>query len=205
MTATPSLFAPYRNPPAYELFTAWLDPYRHRAVSALRLQPGEVVLDVGCGTGLNFAPIQAAIGPTGRLVGIEPGPDMLARARARVEGAGWANVSLVEASAEQAAIPGPADAVLFSFAHDVLRSPKALANVLGAVRPGGRLATVGPKWTALWPPLNLLVWQVACQFVTTLEGFARPWSELERAVPALGVEEACFGCIYLAWGTLPED
>jgi ubiquinone/menaquinone biosynthesis C-methylase UbiE len=205
MTTKPSLFAPYRNPPAYELFTAWLDPYRHRAVSALRLQPGEVVLDVGCGTGLSFAPIQAAIGPTGRLVGIEPSPDMLARARARVEAAGWANVSLVEASAEQAAVPGSADAVLFCFAHDVLRSPKALANVLGAVRTGGRLATVGPKWTALWPPLNLLVWQVASQFVTTLEGFARPWSELERAVPGLCVEEACFGCIYLAWGDLPGD
>jgi ubiquinone/menaquinone biosynthesis C-methylase UbiE len=205
MTSKPSQLSPYRNPPAYELFTTWLEPYRHRAVSALRLQPGELVLDVGCGTGLSFAAIQAAIGPGGRLVGIEPSPEMLARARTRVEAAGWTNVSLVEAGAEQAAVPGPVDAVLFSFAHDVLRSPKALANVLGAARPGGRVATVGPKWTGLWPPLNLLVWQVASQFLTTLEGLARPWSELERVVPELCVEEACFGCIYLAWGDLPGD
>jgi acyl dehydratase/ubiquinone/menaquinone biosynthesis C-methylase UbiE len=188
---------------SYDLTTAWLEPYRHRAVSHLRLQPGEVVLDVGCGTGMSFEPIQAAIGPSGRLVGIEPSPEMLAAARARVEAAGWDNVTLVEASAEDATVPGPVDAVLFAFAHDVTRSSKALANVLGQVRPGGRLAAAGPKWTAFVPQLNPLVWQVARQYVTTFEGFRRPWAELERAVPDLWVEEAYFGCVYLAWGGLP--
>ena len=188
---------------SYDLTTAWLEPYRHRAVSHLRLQPGEVVLDVGCGTGLSFEPIQAAIGRSGRLVGIEPSPEMLAGARARVEAAGWANVTLLEASAEEACVPGPVDAVLFAFTHDVMRSPKALANVLGQGRPGGRLAAAGPKWTAFAPQLNPLVWQVARQYVTSFEGFRRPWAELERVVPDLWVEEAYFGCVYLAWGGLP--
>jgi acyl dehydratase/ubiquinone/menaquinone biosynthesis C-methylase UbiE len=188
---------------SYDLTTAWLEPYRHRAVSHLRLQPGDVVVDVGCGTGMSFEPIQAAIGPSGRLVGIEPCPEMLAGARARVEAAGWDNVALLEASAEAATVPGPVDAVLFAFTHDVMRSPKALANVLGQVRSGGRLAAAGPKWTAFAPQLNPLVWQVARQYVTSFEGFRRPWAELERVVPDLWVEEAYFGCVYLAWGGLP--
>jgi acyl dehydratase/ubiquinone/menaquinone biosynthesis C-methylase UbiE len=189
---------------SYDLSTAWLEPYRRRAVSQLRLQPGDVVLDVGCGTGLNFESIQGAIGPAGRLIGIDPSPEMLAAARVRVDAAGWANVTLLEACAEEATVEGPVDAVLFAFTHDVLRSPKALANTLGQVRPGGRLAAAGPKWTTFAPQLNPLVWQVARQFVTTFEGFRRPWGELERAVPGLWVEEAYFGCVYLAWGELPS-
>jgi hypothetical protein len=49
-----------------------------------------------------------------------------------------------------------------------------------------------------------MVWQVARQFVTTFEGFARPWTQLQQAVPELSVEEAFFGCVYVAWGELPE-
>jgi acyl dehydratase/ubiquinone/menaquinone biosynthesis C-methylase UbiE len=185
---------------SFDLSTAWLEPYRRRAVSQLRLQPGDVVVDVGCGTGMSFGPIQAAIGPTGRLVGIEPRPEMLAAARDRVAEAGWDNVSLLAADAEDAVVPEPADAVLFAFTHDVVISPDALANVLRQVRPGGRLAAAGPKWSPFAPQLNPLVWQVARQYVTTFDGFRRPWAGLERAVPDLAVEEACFGCVYLASG-----
>ncbi|HEV8650122.1 MAG TPA: methyltransferase domain-containing protein [Actinomycetes bacterium] len=184
----------------YDLATGWLEPYRHRAISKLGLQPGDVVLDVGCGTGMSFTPIEAAIGPQGRLVGIEQSPEMLAHALARVRAAGWANATLLEASAEEAVIPVQADAALFAFTHDVLRSPEGLANVLGQVRSGGRVAAAGPKWTLLAPPLNPLVWQVARRFVTTFEGFWRPWTELERFVPALTVEEAVLGCVYVVWG-----
>jgi acyl dehydratase len=119
-----------------------------------------------------------------------------------VTAAGWTNVTLLQATAEEAVVPGPVDAVLFAFTHDVVQSPGALANLLGQTRPGGRVAAAGPKWTTVAPQLNPIVWQVASQFVTTFEGFRRPWAELERAVPGLSVEEAYLGCVYLAWGEL---
>ena len=64
--------------------------YRRQAVESLAPTPGEVVLDAGCGTGLNFERLEDGVGSQGRLVGIDQSPEMLAQARERVERHGWA-------------------------------------------------------------------------------------------------------------------
>jgi len=56
---------------------------RLRGIAALDLRPGARVLDVGCGTGLNLAPLLGRVGPTGRVVGVDRSDKMLAQARAR--------------------------------------------------------------------------------------------------------------------------
>src|SRR5690606_33295283 len=98
-------------------------PARLRTIERLALRPGDVVLDVGCGTGLSFAPILARIGPSGRLIAVELSPEMIALARERCEKEGWRNVCLQEATVEEAPLGEQLDAVLFHCAHDVLRSP----------------------------------------------------------------------------------
>ena len=126
----------------YDALTASGDPYRRRAVAALGLRPGETVLDVGCGTGLNFAALRAAVGPRGGLIGIEQCPEMLARAEERSRAAG-SGATLVEAPAEDARVPVRADAALLCGTHDIVRSEGALRNVLRQVRPGGRVVAAG--------------------------------------------------------------
>ena len=191
----------------YDLLTAAGDRYRRRAVAALGLRPGEVVLDVGCGTGLNFAPLAAAVGERGRLIGIEQCPDMLARAAGRIDAAAATDVTLVEAPAEEADLRLRADAALLCGTHDIVRSGRALRNVLRHVRPGGRVVAAGAKWAPWWRPgsaaLNLWTWQVNRPFVTTFEGFDRPWSLLEDLVDDLAVEEVLMGGGYIAAGSAP--
>ncbi len=175
---------------------------REQTVARLALAPGDTVIDVGCGTGLSFDLLQAAVGPQGRIIGVELSPDMLARARDKVAARGWQNVTLVEAAAEDADIPGQADAALFFFTHDVMQSEAALRRVLSHLKEGGRVATAGGKRaTRFWQwPANLAL-LVHWPFVSTTEGTARPWAKLERLVPGLWVEERLFGAAYVAHGT----
>jgi demethylmenaquinone methyltransferase/2-methoxy-6-polyprenyl-1,4-benzoquinol methylase len=70
--------------------------YKKRTIELLQLKPGDTVVDLGCGTGLNFAPILADIGKSGKLIGVDLSQNMLARAAERITRYGWENVQLVE-------------------------------------------------------------------------------------------------------------
>jgi SAM-dependent methyltransferase len=187
---------------------------RREIINRLRLRPGDVVVDVGCGTGLCFPAILDAIGPTGYLVGVDQSAAMLDRARGRVKELGWDNVDLVCAPAESAQLPVQGDAVLFCLTHDILRSRPALQKVFAQLRPGARVAALGPKWADLgepwfapwWgPAVNLLVVAVNRPYVRSFEGFDRPWSHLAEFVPDLQVDSIFLGGAYRAWGTTAEE
>ncbi len=195
-----------RRAPVYDLELALFEPVRRRAIARLALRPGEVVVDVGCGTGLSLPLLHAAVGSAGRIIGVEPSPEMLALARERARREQWRNVTLVAASALDAQLPEPADAVLFHFTHDVMRDAAALAHVLGQVKPGARVVACGLRWAAPWAwPVNLMVLPAALRSVTSLEGMQRPWSHLERLVRIAQVESLLAGGVYLASGVRAAD
>ena len=188
----------------YEARSAVFHHWRRRLVERLHPGRGDVVFDVGCGTGLCFALLQQRIGPGGTIIGIDPSAAMLDLARQRSAAHGWNNVLLIEASAEDAVIPQVADHALFCAVHDVLQSPAALRNVLARIRPGGSVAAVGGKWAPPWAiGLNALVATAHAPFVRDFTGFDRPWARLAEYLTNLQVSEIEMGCGYLAVGTTP--
>jgi SAM-dependent methyltransferase len=192
-----------RRAKVYDLELAMFEPIRRRAVARLALVSGDCVLDVGCGTGLSLALVHQAVGAHGRIVGIEQSPEMIDKARERVEHHGWRNVTLLCSPVETAQIPVRANAALFHFTHDILRRREAVANVISHLAPGARVVASGLKWArpARWP-VNLIVWPAALRSVTSLEGLDRPWSKLAEALDQLHVESLLAGAVYIASGVV---
>jgi demethylmenaquinone methyltransferase/2-methoxy-6-polyprenyl-1,4-benzoquinol methylase len=189
---------------SYESDTGAFQPYRQAIVDALPLRRGEVVLDVGCGTGLCCGMLRDKVGPEGGVIGIEESPEMLAVAREHVTGEGWDNVTLVQSPAEDAQIAVDADAALFCAVHDILQSPDALRNVVGKLRPGAWVAAGGGKWAArMMVDLNLRVRRLHAPYVRSFEGFDRPWSHLEQLTEDVRVREVAFGSGYIMTGKAP--
>jgi ubiquinone/menaquinone biosynthesis C-methylase UbiE len=190
---------------SYERDTAAFQAYREAIVEALPLRAGEVVLDVGCGTGLCCGPLQERVGPAGHVVGIEQSPQMAAVARERIDREGWPNVTVVQAAAEEAEIGVTADAALFCAVHDVMQSPRALRNVLATLRPGARVAAGGGKWAApAMVAMNWMVRSLHAPYVRSFSGFDRPWNHLEQLVEDVSVRELAFGSGYVMTGRTPH-
>jgi SAM-dependent methyltransferase len=193
-----------RRASVYDRELAFFEPIRRLAISRLELRPGDVVFDVGCGTGLSLAMLRQGVGPKGRIVGIEQSPEMVEQARRRVAGARWARVTLMCSPVEDAGLRVRADAALFHFTHDILQRPEAIANVLGNLKPGARVVASGLKWAAPWVlrPVNWLVLPAALRSVTSLDGMDRPWRLLQEQLGRMNVESRLLGGAYVASGTL---
>jgi len=188
---------------SYEDDTAAFQPYRRAVVEALPLHSGQVVLDVGCGTGLCSGLLRDKVGPRGGVVGIEESPEMAAVAREHIACEGWDNVTVVQAPAEDAELGLTADAALFCAVHDILQSPDALRNVVTTLRPGAWVAG-GGKWAApMMLALNATVQLLHAPYVRSFSGFDRPWRHLEQFVEDVQVREMAFGSGYVMTGRTP--
>ena len=189
---------------SYERDTAAFQPYRRAVVEALPLRSGQVVLDVGCGTGLCCGLLRDKVGLEGGVVGIEESPEMAAVAREHIACEGWDNVTVVQAPAEDAEIGLTADAALFCAVHDILQSPDALRNVVTRLRPGAWVAAGGGKWAApMMVALNSMTGMLHAPYVRDFSGFDRPWRRLEQLVEDVQVQEMAFGSGYVMTGRTP--
>ena len=135
--------------PVYDLANTWrFAPARRGLVASLDLAPGAVVLDIGCGTGANLELLASAVGPAGRVIGIEFSEPMLARARRRVLRGQLHNVTVVHGDAtslsrewvQELAGERQVDAVISTLVLSVIPGwREVFARMWDTVRAGGRI------------------------------------------------------------------
>jgi demethylmenaquinone methyltransferase/2-methoxy-6-polyprenyl-1,4-benzoquinol methylase len=201
MPGTGSVTPAYSNDAQlYDARTRGFDPYRRRIVERLPLRRGDVVLDVGCGTGLCFPFLLERVGPAGAVVGVDASLEMLQIAAERVSTHGWRNVELIHSAIEDAVLP-TVDHALFCAVHDILQSAAALDHALAHVRHG--VAAGGGKWAPPWAvAVNAGVLALHSPYVRDFAGFDRPWALLAERVPDLSVDEVAMGGGWIAGGNV---
>jgi len=174
---------------------------RRRAVDALGLRPGQSVVEIGCGTGLNFALLQRAVGPEGRIIGVDMTDAMLAQAAERVARRGWSNVELVRRDAAEFEFPAQVDGILSTFALTLVPEfDEVIRRGASSLTPGGRWVVADfrkPAGSAArFTSLMLLTTK---PFGVSLDLADRhPWESLSRHVGDLKMEDTYFGFVYIA-------
>ena len=171
--------------------------YGERTVEHLHLNPGGTVLDVACGTGASALPAAVAVGPTGRVIGVDLAKNLLSLARQKARGRGLANVEFRQADMTALRYPdGAFDAVICVFGIFFVKDMEGLtAELWRMVKPGGRLAitTWGPR---LFAPMYEKWNEMVRGFRSDLSTDFNPWDRIttpdavRRLVADAGIPDA---------------
>lgn len=132
----------------------WFGPIAEGLVAELAPQPGERVLDVGCGRGAVLARVARLVGPGGGATGIDLAPEMVRRTAEDLADLAWVDVRVDDAEAPDLP-PAAFDVVASSLVLFFLREPvAALRRWVGLLVPNGRLGVTtftgeDPRWRAV--------------------------------------------------------
>lgn len=187
----------------YRLFGFNMDRYRDDTIDHLALKPGDTVVELGCGTGLNFERVERVIGPQGHLIGVDLTDAMLDVALARVAQHGWSNVELVQADLAKWTPPTKIDGAYSTLALTLVPEYEEIIAKFGhALNPGGRLAVFDMKQPDNWPHwlVRFAAW-LNKPFGVSLELADRhPWEAIRRDLQEVAFLEYYFGVLYLSVG-----
>lgn len=155
------------------------DRFGTQTVARLGLAPGQTVLDLCCGAGASAIPAAQAIGPDGRVLGVDVAAPLLALARARAARLGLSHIQFHCADARRTGFAsGSFDAVICVFGVFFVADMTAfIAEMWRLVRPGGALAitTWGP---GLFEPANGIFWRAVQDVEPALYKAFHPWDKI---------------------------
>ena len=180
------------------------DDFRKILFERMAIPPGATVLDLGCGTGLNQPHLAAAVGPEGKIIGLDASSQMLEQARERAKQGGYADrltLTQGDARALHTLVDASPDAVVATLIFSVVPAWRdVFQKSYELLKPGGRYGIMDNYW----PNPSLRLWFLSWTFAADakrpgFEPLSRSADEfnLEYHPPDADVQ------FYIAYGTKP--
>ena len=179
---------------------------RRSAVAALDLGSGDRVLEIGCGTGRNLRFLRDAVGPTGKVYGVDLSAGMLDKARELRERNNWSNVTLTRGDALVYSAPELLDGVLFGLSYNTMPHHRSvLLHALSQLRPGGRIVIMDAKLPSGRFGERILPFSLWLMRHTMLGNpLIHPWRDLARVVDDFEMRQYLFDAYYICRGSKPR-
>lgn len=182
---------------------------RRRGIELMALAPGQAVLDLGCGTGLSFGWLQAAVGVSGHIIGVDASQAMLDQAAGRARRHGWSNVTLVQGEAHRLGQalrgsgidPSGVDGVLAAYALSVMSPWKEAWQQVISLAPGTRVAVVDLALAAGTGAVLNPAWRLLCALGGS-DPTRRPDRRAAADLGGVGVERRLGGHVMVVAGTV---
>jgi demethylmenaquinone methyltransferase/2-methoxy-6-polyprenyl-1,4-benzoquinol methylase len=188
----------------YSLLGLKIGKYRKMTVNALELSEGDIVVELGCGTGLNFPLVLDKIGPDGKLIGVDITDKMLDQASIRVKENGWKNVELVQSDFADYEFPNELDGIFTTGALQY--SPQydeIIKKGYKGLKPGKNFVVFDFKmpygFTRIFAPVLIFFTKA---FEANEEYLKRhAWESIEEYFEKTTFQEGWGGFVYLSVGT----
>jgi len=177
--------------------------YRKIGVKALNLKKGDTVVEIGCGTGLNFRFLRDEVGSKGNIIGVDMTPEMLQEARKRIRRNGWQNVTLVQSDAAEYQFPEKIGGIISTFALTLVPEyDKVIQKGAATLSPNARFVVVDFKKPDKWPMWIIKLFVILTRpFGVSLDIADRhPWESMDRYMTIVEFRELYFGALYLCVG-----
>ncbi len=190
----------------YKLLGLQIGKYRKRTIDLLELSKGDTVVELGCGTGLNFSLVLDKIGTEGRIIGVDITDKMLEQAQKRLKENEWKNVELVQRDIAEYCFPDNVDGIFSTGAIQYCAEyDKVIKKGYNALKRGKNFVIMDFKMSQgparIFAPLLLYF---TSPFGADTEYIKRSaWKSIEKYFENTSYQEGWGGFLYISVGKKP--